>query len=109
MNGYSIPEVKSSKKVKPGEALLVASGDLRQSANRVCWPAQAWLEKALSKTFAAEGVELVRAHPYNSRLQHGFIYHQRMGMDVFENIDRDAPLVVAEAVWQYSHNVLAGL
>jgi hypothetical protein len=32
-----------------------------------------------------------------------------MGMDVFGNIDRDAPLVVAEAVWQYSHNVLAGL
>jgi hypothetical protein len=32
-----------------------------------------------------------------------------MGMAVFESIDRDAPLVVAEAVWQYSHHVLAGL
>ena len=31
-----------------------------------------------------------------------------MGMDVFAGIDRDAPLVVAEAVWQYSHHVLAG-
>jgi hypothetical protein len=38
MSGYSIPEVKPSKKVNPGEVLLVASGDLRQSANRVCWP-----------------------------------------------------------------------
>jgi hypothetical protein len=109
MNGYSIPEVKPSKKVNPGEVLLVASGDLRQSANRVCWPAQAWLEEALSKAFVTEGVKLVRAHPYDARLQHGFIYNQRMGMDVFESIDRDAPLVVAEAVWQYSHNVLAGL
>jgi hypothetical protein len=109
MNGYTIPEVKSSKKVNPGEALLVASGDLRQSANRVCWPAQACLEEALSKAFAAEGVKLVRAHPYDASLQHGFIYNQRMGMDVFESMDRDAPLVVAEAVWQYSHNVLAGL
>jgi hypothetical protein len=109
MNGYSIPEVTSSKKVNPGEVLLVASGDLRQSANRVCWPAQAWLEEALSKAFAAEGVKLVRAHPYDASLQHGFIYNQRMGMDVFENMDRDAPLVVAEAVWQYSHNLLAGL
>jgi hypothetical protein len=30
-------------------------------------------------------------------------------MDVFGGIDRDAPLVVAEAVWQYSHHVLPGL
>ena len=32
-----------------------------------------------------------------------------MGMDIFARIDPDAPLVVAEAVWQYSHHVLAGL
>ena len=30
-------------------------------------------------------------------------------MDVFRGIDRDAPLIVAEAVWQYSHHVLHGL
>jgi L-fucose isomerase-like protein len=32
-----------------------------------------------------------------------------MGMDVFEHIHPDAPLVVAEAVWQYSGHLLAGL
>jgi hypothetical protein len=32
-----------------------------------------------------------------------------MGMDVFKNIPPDARLIVAEAVWQYSHHVLAGL
>src|SRR5215471_1756700 len=32
-----------------------------------------------------------------------------MGMDVFKNIHPDAKLIVAEAVWQYSHHVLAGL
>ena len=32
-----------------------------------------------------------------------------MGMDVFMNIHPDAPLVVAESVWQYSANVLGGL
>jgi hypothetical protein len=32
-----------------------------------------------------------------------------MGMDVFQTIAPDAPLIVAEAVWQYSHHVLAGL
>ena len=30
-------------------------------------------------------------------------------MDVFAGIDPTAPLIVAEAVWQYSHHVLAGL
>ena len=30
-------------------------------------------------------------------------------MEVFRSIPPDAPLIVAEAVWQYSHHVLAGL
>ncbi|MGH9616577.1 MAG: fucose isomerase, partial [Acidobacteriaceae bacterium] len=89
--------------------LLIASGDLRQSANKVCWPAQEQMERQLTEAFQAEGIELRRAHPYRNDLEHGFIYNQRMGMDVFAGIDPDAPLVVAEAVWQYSNNVLAGL
>jgi hypothetical protein len=32
-----------------------------------------------------------------------------MGLEVFTTIPPDAPLIVAEAVWQYSHHVLAGL
>src|SRR5258708_4611082 len=32
-----------------------------------------------------------------------------MGIDIFRNIHPDAPLIVAEAVWQYTHHVLAGL
>ena len=30
-------------------------------------------------------------------------------MEVFRTIPADAPLIVAEAVWQYSHHVLPGL
>ncbi len=89
--------------------LLVASGDLRQSANEVCWPAQQAMEKALGAAFAGLGAKLVRAHPYKPKLKHGFIGSQQEGMAVFAGIDPDAPLVVAEAVWQYSHHVLAGL
>ena len=37
------------------------------------------------------------------------IANQREGLEVFRGIDPDAPLIVAEAVWQYSHHVLAGL
>jgi hypothetical protein len=88
---------------------LVASGDLRLSANQVCWPAQAAMEKALVAALATEGRSVVRAHPFKAKAKHGFIASQREGLNVFRNVDPDAPLIVAEAVWQYSHHVLAGL
>jgi L-fucose isomerase-like protein len=88
---------------------LVTSGDLRQSANEVCWPAQAQLEAALTKAFADAGHELVRAFPYDAVRGHGFISSQRMGMDVFATIPPDAPLVFATAAWQYTHHVLPGM
>ena len=109
MSTYSVPEVKRPKPVGANEALLLASGDLRQSANKVCWPAQAAAEEKIVKAFAAEGVTVRRAHPYREDLGHGFIWNQRMGMDIFESIDPKAPLIVAESVWQYSGNILAGL
>lgn len=109
MSTYALPTLERPKAVAGNEVLLVASGDLRQSANKVCWPAQARMEKQLTEAFRAEGIHLRRAHPYREELEHGFIYNQRMGMDVFAAIDPEAPLVVAEAVWQYSNNVLAGL
>jgi hypothetical protein len=94
---------------KSKTVLLVASGDLRSSANEVCWPAQHAMEKALAAAVAKLGYKLVRAHPYQPARKHGFIASQREGMDVFAGIDPTAPLIVAEAVWQYSHHVLAGL
>ena len=109
MSSYSLPAVKAPARVANNEVLLIASGDLRQSANKVCWPAQDALEKKLIEVFASKGVTLRRAHPYMEDLGHGFIHSQRMGMDVFATIDPEAPIVIAEAVWQYSHNVLPGL
>src|SRR5277367_5655258 len=109
MSSYAVPVLESPMPVAPGEILLVASGDLRQSANKVCWAAQAEMEKQLTEALSAEGFTLRRAHPYRDDLGHGFIYNQRMGMDVFMKIHPDAPVIVAEAVWQYSHNVFSGL
>src|SRR4029079_678309 len=91
------------------EAILVASGDLRETANRLGWPAQTELEGHVEAAFARQGSAIRRANPVDAARGHGFISSQRMGMAVFESIDRDAPIVVAEAVWQYSHHVLAGL
>jgi hypothetical protein len=109
MATYTVPEIKAPAAVAKGEVLMIASGDLRQSANQVCWPAQAEVERAVTKAFAAEGWTVRRAHPYREDLKHGFIYNQRMGMDVFEGIDPQAPIVVVEAVWQYTHHILSGL
>src|SRR5205823_9209361 len=48
-------------------------------------------------------------HGFDKVKQHGFIDSQKMGMEVFRKLDPDAPLIVAECVWQYSHHLLAGL
>ena len=90
-------------------AYLVASGDTRLPANQNCWPAQLHLETRLTEVLREQGVEVTRAHPFDPREGHGFISSQRMGMDVFRQIPPDAPVIVAEAVWQYSSHVLAGL
>ena len=49
------------------------------------------------------------ANQVDKAKQHGFIDSQKMGMEVFRQLDPKAPLIVAECVWQYSHHVLAGL
>jgi hypothetical protein len=89
--------------------LLVANGDLRQSANEVCWAAQEAMERALTAAVEGFGYKLVRAHPYKPAVKHGFISSQKEGMEVFAQIDPTTPVIVAEAVWQYSHHVLHGL
>ncbi len=58
---------------------------------------------------SASGYKLVRGHKYDPTTKHGFICSQHQGMEVFSKLDPTAPLIVAEAVWQYSHHVLAGL
>ena len=87
---------------------MVVSGDLRESANTTCWPAQKAMEDKLTEVLAGMGHELWRAHPIKKE-GHGFIASQREGMDVFKGIDPAMPLIVAESVWQYSHHVLSGL
>jgi hypothetical protein len=109
MGTYVIKEIVQPDPVPQNTAVLVASGDLRLSANQTCWPAQAAMEKKLVDAFEKEGWVIIRGHPYDPIEKHGFISSQRMGMKVFENIHPDAPVIVAEAVWQYSHHVLAGL
>ncbi len=109
MEEYRIDFDRVPDKLGPNEAVVVASGDLRLPANQTCWPMQEGMERALAKVFAAEGVRLVRGHPYDPVEKHGFISTQRMGIDIFNHIPPEAPVIVAVAAWQYSYHVLAGL
>jgi hypothetical protein len=101
--------MKATTPLKPKHAYLMSNGDLRLSANQKCWPEQAKMEAVLGRALKAEGWNVVRAHQFDKQKQHGFIDSQKMGMEVFRRLDPNAPLIVAECVWQYSHHILHGL
>lgn len=109
MPTYDLPAVRDRGVAPPRTAYLVASGDLRASANVAGWATQAAMEEALGRVFGDLGWTIIRAHRYDGDKRHGFIDSQRMGLETFKAIPPDAPVLVAEAVWQYSHHVLAGL
>lgn len=109
MAAYQVPTLPKPPKAKKNQILLVASGDLRLSANQTCWAAQKEMEDALARVVADAGYQLVRAHPYKEDEKHGFISSQKEGMEVFATIDPKAPLIIAEAVWQFTHHVLSGI
>ncbi|WP_324012980.1 fucose isomerase [Microbacterium sp. JZ37] len=106
---YAFPEPSTRPALAPKTAYLIASGDLRESANVAGWPTQVALESAVTRVLNDLGWQVIRANDVDPATGHGFISSQRMGLEVFKTIPVDAPLIVAEAVWQYSHHVLAGL
>lgn len=88
---------------------LVANGDLRIAANQQCEVAQQAMEAEIIRAVEKSGAKIKRAHGYDAAKKHSFIDSQKRGMEVFRDIPTDAPLIVAEAVWQYSQQILAGL
>jgi len=88
---------------------LIANGDLRVPANQQTWAAQWKAEQAVIEAAARFGVSVKRGHEVDPVEGHGFIKSQKHGMEVFRRIPRDAPIIVVEAVWQYSQHILSGL
>ena len=108
MNAIMSERLKSSGGA-PRTVVLVANGDLRLSANQKCWQEQKKMERALTAALRQEGWKVLRAHAYDPMKRHGFIDSQKMGLEVFRGVDPQAPLIVAESVWQYSQHLLPGL
>lgn len=89
--------------------VLIANGDLRLSANQETWETQSHVEQGVTNALVRLGAVVKRGHEIDPVEGHGFIKSQKHGMEVFRRIPQDAAIVVVEAVWQYSHHVLAGL
>ncbi len=112
MLSWNEPNKTVDGMLAPGrkQVVLVANGDRRRTANIACQAAQLECERQLRQAFARQGFELLRAHPeVDPALGHGFIETQAQGRDVFARIPADSPLIVAEAVWQYSNHVVYNL
>lgn len=109
MAAYTLPSPTVRPEAEPGVVWTVASGDLRLPANVTCWPTQQQLEAAVGKAVESFGRTVRRGHDIDPDKGHGFIDSQRAGIEAFKHIPYDAPLIVVDAVWQYSQFVLAGL
>jgi hypothetical protein len=109
VTSYEMPTLIDPPAAEDGVVYTVASGDLRLSANVMGWPTQEQLEADLGAAVSALGWRVRRGHPVDPEKGHGFIDSQRAGIEVFKNLPPEAPLIVVEGVWQYSHHVLAGL
>ena len=106
-----LPESRPEPTAPPRTAYLVASGDLRPAANAAGWPAQEALEKAVTAAFADLGWTCCVAHSVRPAGPARLHRHGPAPRVVRSSrpCRPTRPLIVAEAVWQYSHHVLAGL
>ena len=71
MSSYVVPSIVKPEPVSSNEVVLVASGDLRESANQACWAAQAKMEADVVAAFERKGIKIRRAHPVDAQRQHG--------------------------------------
>ena len=106
---YTFPQVSVRPQAEPKTVYTVANGDLRLTTNVKTWSKQQEVEGQFGAAVQAAGWNVIRAHGVDPKTGHGFIDCQRKGMEVFKNVPRNAPLVVVESVWQYSHHLLHGL
>ncbi len=106
----SLPKETKPESVGQREVIMIANGDLRESANRNCWPVQKKFEEKLRQVLERRfGYTMVRAHDIDPNRRHGFIAGQREGCDVLASLDSKAAVIVLLTAWQYSHHLASGL
>ena len=82
MQSYSVQAVQRQPVTPSKTVYLIASGDLRQSANEICWAAQQEMESPLTAAVHSRGLSLKRAHQPKRGENYGFFSSQRQEIDV---------------------------
>ena len=95
-----MPKISPVVKARKNEVLLVASGDLRLSANQQCWAAQEEMEAAVSAAVAASGTTLTTVFGISDVLAAKILGHvgdvSRFGpADRFASYSGTAPIEVS--------------
>jgi len=84
---------------------LVNNGDFRDTACRVGWPMQEKTLDLLQKALKKLGYDTKVLPKYDAKKKHGFITKQCEGVQVFSQMESDAPVIVVLNIWAYSHHV----
>lgn len=88
---------------------LISNGDFRESANLECWPMQEVTLKAAKRAFSKLGYKTEVFPKYDKKRKHGFLSKQSEGLELFSQIDPNAPVVMVLSCWAFSHNVSSAL
>ena len=105
---YTLPQQRQATEAPPQTAFLVTSGDSREPANVASWPTQVELERIITTEMERNGWEVRRAAPVADDAKHGFVSSQREGIERLQVGSAGGAGDRRDAVWQYSHHVLAG-
>ena len=110
-HAYSIPVANEPAPVAADEVVMVASGDLRHSANAQGWPAQQ-KPGGDSRPRSTSSASRLRTRPRRTTRRPATASSRQPARWAWTSSRPSDPtrrVIVAEAVWQYSHHVLAGL
>lgn len=91
------------------EIYLIVNGDYRQKCAAACWPKALETVDEVKKAFKSLGISVISGNPFKPKLFHGFINTQAEGCKVFQNIPRDAAVVLVFASWAWAHHVAGPL
>jgi len=90
--------------------VLISNGDMREAANKECWPMQEETLNGVIAAFAKLGVKAKEVTLCALGAPHRFLARQADGLRLFaEKVDPDAIVVIVLSCWAYAHHVASAL
>jgi len=91
------------------EIYIIVNGDYRQECAVSCWPKAQETIDNVKKSFERCEVQVISGNTFKPEFSHGFINTQAEGCRIFENIPRNAAVVLVFASWAWAHHVAGPL